>query len=135
MRPIGGADKRACMNWYALRVRSRFEIEAMQVVCSRGFQAFSPVRHFSYRPSGKGPRQLRSVSICPGYLFAKLPHGYAARGCPLVYGVVGVNGEPSVVPEQDVALLQVASGRDDRVARMLRQMDAQQLLRHVHGHD
>lgn len=100
----------------------------MHWVCRQGFQAFAPVETYTVRPGGRGQRVLRHKALCPGYLFARLPHGHAARGLPMVCGVVGMNGEPVCVPEQDIAYLQVVSGRSERVQKIVRSLGGKQVI-------
>jgi transcription antitermination factor NusG len=110
----------------------------MQLVCRRGIQAFTPVRHYMVRPGGQGPRLIRYTSLCPGYLFVKLPVGFAElyrKPIPMALGLVGIDGEPSPIPERDIAYLQVISGRSDRVARLIESLNVKRVipavLRHV----
>jgi transcription antitermination factor NusG len=71
--------------------------------------------------------------MMPGYVLAKMPHGYAARHVPIVRGVVCMDGEPIPLPERDVLNLMQTSGRisdrvpsrrERRLARYLRRMEA-----------
>jgi transcription antitermination factor NusG len=100
----------------------------MSVVCREGFQAFAPVDSYTVRPGGRGQRVLKHKALCPGYLFARLPHGYAAHRFPLVRGVVAVDGEPLRIPDRDIAYLQVVSGRSERVLKLMQSIRSGQVI-------
>jgi transcription antitermination factor NusG len=99
------------MRWFALRCMSGSEFTAMAALNMRGHFAFSPV-HNERRLVGRRrrPMLVRSAML-PGYVLAKLRHGYAAHECPLVKGVVSVGGEPVPLPELAVWDLLQRSGR------------------------
>jgi transcription antitermination factor NusG len=121
------------MRWYALRCDTSGELAAMQAACIGGLQAFVPLE-CTQRRVGKRrrPKTVRTVML-PGYVLAKMPHGYAARHVPLVRGVVCMDGAPIPLPDRDVLDLMQASGRraqapstrkERRLARYLRRIEA-----------
>src|SRR5262245_11595456 len=90
------------LRWFALRCPTRSEFTAMAALCTLGVFAFAPAHYRETRVGRRRrPRAVRSA-LMPGYVLAKLPHGHAARGVPLVRGVVSFAGEPAALPEVDV---------------------------------
>ena len=64
--------------------------------CIGGLQAFVPMDVQQVREGRRRrPRTIRTVMM-PGYVLAKMPHGYAARHVPIVRGIVCMDGEPGV---------------------------------------
>jgi transcription antitermination factor NusG len=122
------------MRWYALRCDTSGELDAMQAICIGGLQAFVPLECRQIREGRRRrPKTIRTVMM-PGYVLAKMPHGYAARHVPIVRGVVCMDGEPAPLPEADVLDLMQVSGRrtvaprtrkERRLARYLRRIEAQ----------
>jgi transcription antitermination factor NusG len=100
------------MRWFVLRCLTGSEFTAMAALCQRGFFAFSPVT-YTRRRCGRRRRLIeRRAAMFPGYLLAKMRHGYAAHGaCPQVFGVVSVAGEPFPIPDVVVWDLMQRSGR------------------------
>ena len=110
------------MRWYALRCDTSGELAAMQAVCIGGLQAFVPMECQQVRVGPKRrPKTIRTVML-PGYVLAKMPHGYAARHVPIVRGVVCMDGEPIPLPEADVLdLMQASASRAELPTRKERQ--------------
>jgi transcription antitermination factor NusG len=99
------------MRWYALKCDTSGELDAMQAVCIGGLQAFVPLECRQVREGRRRrPKTIRTVML-PGYVLAKMPHGYAARHVPIVRGVVCMDGEPAPLPEAAVLDLMQVSGR------------------------
>jgi transcription antitermination factor NusG len=121
------------MRWYALRCDTSGELAAMQAVCIGGLQAFVPMECRQIREGRRRrPKTIRTVMM-PGYVLAKMPHGYAARHVPIVRGVVSFDGVRAPLPERDVLDLMQMSGRrtevpptrkERRLARYLRRIEA-----------
>src|SRR5262245_57205801 len=89
---------RGCHALVRIEVRRLRRIGAMQAVCIGGLQAFVPMEVERVREGRKHrPKTIRTIMF-PGYVLAKLPHGYAARHVPLVRGVVCMDGEPIPCP-------------------------------------
>src|SRR5262245_15876556 len=99
------------MHWYALRCPTRAEFTTMAALCQRGLFAFSPVESRRVRAGRRRRPAEVATSPLPGYVLAKLAHGYAARDVPGVRGVVSIAGEPAPLPESDVLDLLGRSGR------------------------
>jgi hypothetical protein len=120
------------MRWYALKCDTSGELDAMQAVCIGGLQAFVPMECRQVREGRRRrPKTIRTIML-PGYVLAKMPHGYSARHVPIVRGVVCMDGEPISLPECDVLdLMQVSASRaalptrkERRLARYLRRIEA-----------
>jgi transcription antitermination factor NusG len=120
------------MRWYALKCDTSGELDAMQAVCIGGLQAFVPMERRQVREGRRRrPKTIRTIML-PGYVLAKMPHGYAARHVPIVRGVVCMDGEPIPLPERDVLDLMQGSRelpqptrKERRLARYLRRIEAQ----------
>src|SRR5262245_8283334 len=100
----------------------------MQAVCIGGLQAFVPMEVHQVREGRRRrPRTIRTIML-PGYVLAKLPHGYAARHVPVIRSVVCMDGEPIPLPDDEVLDLMQATAtraelptrRELRAARQLR---------------
>jgi transcription antitermination factor NusG len=100
--------------WYAVRVRSRFEVVTSAVLVERGYETFFP----SYRSRHTWSDRVKEVEIplFPGYLFCRFDAAdpYRVLNTPGVVNVVSVGPRPLPVDEQEVSSIQKVcrSGRD-----------------------
>jgi transcription antitermination factor NusG len=122
------------LSWFALTVGPKAEFPAMASLNQRGYFAFVPVAINSIRIGARRRPATARSKLIPGYVFAKMQHGFAARDVPNVRGVVSVAGEPAALCEQDVLELMAPrvgtaqpalSRKARRMARHLRRLEAQ----------
>lgn len=94
------------LNWFALKVRTRAEQTAENVLQGRGFEVFCP----TYPERRKYSDRIKTLQapLFPGYVFCKLD--WANRlpvvSAPNVEYIVGFGSEPTPVPHWEVAAVQ-----------------------------
>lgn len=110
------------ISWYALRVAPQSELRVHRILHQRERPAVVPVEMFRRlrERNGKPPLTVkRERPLFPGYVFLGLHHpGEAAierawinqaEGRPIVHGLVGIGGKPSVLTARDVGYLMTIS--------------------------
>lgn len=119
------------MRWYALRCNTRGELDAMLAVRTYGLHAVVPIEVTQVRKGRRRRPRIVHTVLLPGYVLARMPHGFAARDVPLVRGVVSMNGAPAPLLDRDVLdvlMMQVTepapTRKERRLARYLRRIEA-----------
>ena len=94
--------------WYALRVKSRYETLVSTSARSRGYEEFLPF----YRARHRWSDRMKTVEtpLFPGYVFCRLN---AERRLPLltipgVLHLVGLGGTPLPIEESEIVAIQTA---------------------------
>jgi transcription antitermination factor NusG len=92
----------AAVNWYALRVRPRYEKLLSMTLQSKGFEDFLPL--YRARRQWSDRQKELELPVFPGYLFCRfsLPDKYHIISAPGVMHIVGFGGQP--VPVSEVEL-------------------------------
>src|SRR3954468_23114795 len=88
--------------WYALWTRSRHEKRVRDRLSDSGVQMFLPtIVRWSY---WKDRKKQIDWPLLPGYCFARfsIMEISPVRACDGVVSIVGVNGEPSPVPDREI---------------------------------
>lgn len=103
MLPVSaGAAYPLILPWYALKVRTRSEPLAVQVLRNRGYDLFAPTiterRRYCDRTA------VVQTPIFPGYVFCRLDarRKVPVLSTPAVEYIVSVAGTPVIVPEEEV---------------------------------
>lgn len=119
--------------WYAVRVRSRFEKSAAKHLTSRGYETFLPL-YTTVRRTSRRSRKLQ-IPMFPGYLFSRFSPSKRQLlvTAPGVKSVVGFGRELAAVPEETIQNLQklVDGAADD--ARPWPHLESGDLVRVVEG--
>lgn len=94
--------------WYALKVRTRGESLVSTILQRKDYAIFLP----TYKESRKYSDRIKTIDapLFPGYLFCRLDaaHRLPILTTPGVDYILGNNGEPEPLPEQEIeAILRV----------------------------
>jgi transcription antitermination factor NusG len=96
-------DRTPVEHWYAIRVRSRFEITTSTALRCKGFEAFLP----TYRDSRRWSDRVKPLDIplFPGYVFCRFQVSDLLRvlNTSGVVHVVSTGARPSPVDEMEIA--------------------------------
>jgi transcription antitermination factor NusG len=89
--------------WYAVRVKSRFEVKTSSALRAKGFTEFLPTCR-SWRRWSDREREL-SLCLFPGYVFCKFGMAalYAVLNSPGVVHIVSVGSRPIAVDEGEIS--------------------------------
>jgi len=119
--------------WYAVRVRSRFEKSAAQHLISRGYETFLPL-YTTVRRTSQRSRRLQ-IPMFPGYLFSRFSpsNRQLLVTAPGVKSVVGFGNELAAVPEETIHNLQTLVGAAADEARPWPRLECGDLVRVVEG--
>ena len=94
------------LQWFALKVRTRTEKSAEDVLQNRGFEVFCP----TYPERRRYSDRIKNLDapLFPGYLFCKLSwtNRLPVLSAPNVEYIVGFGSEPTPVPHAEVAAVQ-----------------------------
>jgi transcription antitermination factor NusG len=99
-------------HWFALRVKPQHEKPVARHLSAAGLESFLPL----YRTRRAWSDRIKELELplLAGYVFARFafPERVHALRIPGVYHLVGFGGEPTAVPEEEIATLKriVASG-------------------------
>lgn len=90
--------------WFALRVKSRFEKAVALAARNKGFEEFLPVYQSPDRPKSV------DVPLFPGYVFCRLEseHRFPLLTIPGVLHLVGFGKVPVPIDEGEIAAIQTA---------------------------
>lgn len=98
--------------WYAIRVRSKFEVVATASLAGKGYEPFLPLYQARRRWSDRVKEM--ELPLFPGYIFCRFDAGtrLPVLTTPGVVSVVGYGREPVVIDEAEVAAVRaiIASG-------------------------
>jgi transcription antitermination factor NusG len=94
--------------WYALHTRSRFEKKLYNLFCKKNIQCYLPVQHSRRRWSDRIVEL--DLPLFPSYLFIKIEpkteRYYEILDTKGVVSILGNNGQPSPIPEYEIASIQ-----------------------------
>jgi transcription antitermination factor NusG len=98
--------------WFALRVRSRYEKVVAVAARSKGFEDFLPLHTRRHRWSDRA--KCVEVPLFPGYLFCRLnaEDRFSLLTIRGVMHIVGVGRTPEPVDEQEIRSMQYAIRSD-----------------------
>jgi transcription antitermination factor NusG len=101
--------------WYAIRVQSKFESLASQVLLGKGYDSFLPLYKSIRKLSDR--KKTLELPLFPGYLFCRCNPGeqlLPILTTPGVMGIVSAGRTPLPVEDQEIAGLQLMlrSGAD-----------------------
>jgi transcription antitermination factor NusG len=92
--------------WYALKVRTRGESLVGTILQRKDYEIFLP----TYQESRKYSDRIKKVDapLFPGYLFCRLDvlNRLPILTTPGVDYILGTNGEPEPLPEQEIGAIQ-----------------------------
>jgi len=94
--------------WYALYTRSRFEKRIVTSLLDKGFEAYVPLVN-TYRRWSDRMKKV-SVPLLSSYVFVKTnpadqKHFYSVMQTPGIVRVVGFEGKPVAIPDQQIVAL------------------------------
>jgi transcription antitermination factor NusG len=100
----------APLNWYALHTRSRHEKRIAERLSSQELETFLPV-HRSRHTWKNGVHAMVDTPLFPCYLFARTSVYERIRLLqhPGVLGFAASSSKPTVIPDQEISLLRVAT--------------------------
>ena len=92
--------------WYAIRVRSRFELHTSRILCEKGFEQFLPV-YRSRRVWSDRVMEL-DVPLFPGYVFCRFDAAAPLRvlNTPGVIHIVSAGRKPIPVEQREIVAIQ-----------------------------
>jgi transcription antitermination factor NusG len=111
------------IQWYAIRVRTRFERTVAEALSGKGYEAWLPVRVNKRRWKDR----VASVEapLFQGYVLGRLDahKRLPVLTIPGVRQIVGFDGQPAPIPDREIRALQaaIASGREFGVWPYLRE--------------
>ena len=96
----------ACTAWYAVKVKSRCEVQTHNELSLRGFEAFLPLQRVRRRWSDRV--KTLDLPLFPGYLFSKfqVEHRVRVLNLPGVAHIVGAGPEPIAIDEAEIRSIQ-----------------------------
>ncbi|HTM48834.1 MAG TPA: UpxY family transcription antiterminator [Bryobacteraceae bacterium] len=102
----------ACLAWYGLRTKSRFEKVAAAALAGKGYEHYLPC-HRTRRQWSDRLIEIESP-LFPGYVFCRLDihQRLPVLTIPGVVSVVGIGRTPSPIPDVEIAAIEtvLASG-------------------------
>src|SRR5581483_8501749 len=95
-------------NWYALRVKSRYEKIVSTIVQNKGYEEFLPVYQSRRRWSDR--IKCLEMPLFPGYVFCRLnaQHRLPLLTIPGALHFVGIGKTPVAIDETEIAAIQCA---------------------------
>ena len=100
--------------WYVVRTEPRAESQAARALNLEGIEIYLPKIH-----SPRHRQRQGDLPLFPGYLFAGMTLGdvkrfHRVRWTPGVVRILGVNGEPTPMPREEITSLRIliAGGND-----------------------
>jgi transcription antitermination factor NusG len=102
--------------WFAVRVKPRFEKAVASAAHKKGFEAFLPVCLW-HREGSERSKRVRQP-LFPGYVFCRLdaaPHRFALLTIPGVLHIVAVGTVPALISDAEITALQNATRSQLRV--------------------
>ena len=95
-------------NWYAVYTQPRHEKKVAQQLAMRSVEAYLPLYESTRR--WKDRRTKLNLPLFPGYVFVRmaLQQRLKVLGVPSVVQIVGSNGQPSVLPDDDIERLRLS---------------------------
>src|SRR4051812_15940739 len=102
-------------NWYALQVRTNFEVAAANLLMNQRFEVYLP----QYKTRRQWSDRVKELerALFPGYLFCRL--NVAARlpvlMTPGVINIVSVGKSPAVIDDEQITALMTAMKCGKRV--------------------
>jgi transcription antitermination factor NusG len=101
-QPEDGVDSVAVAPWYAVKVKSRFEITAAAVLHNRGLQSFVPT--YTVRRQWSDRNKRLDLLLFPGYLFCKFEWSMRllVLSSPGVVHIVCAGNRPVPVAESEM---------------------------------
>jgi len=94
--------------WYAIRVQSKFESVASEVLLSKGYEAFLPLYRSVRRWSDR--KKTLQLPLFPGYLFCRFNPGdrmLPIITTPGVIGVISAGRTPLPIKDDEIVGLQL----------------------------
>jgi transcription antitermination factor NusG len=100
------------LHWYAIHTRSRHEKTIAARLGSQATEVFLPL-HRSRRTWKNGVHAEVDLPLFPCYLFARIGIGDRLRllQTPGVIGFAATSARPTEIPNEDIALLRVATAK------------------------
>lgn len=94
--------------WYALQVPPQKEFVAQTILNKKGIDSYVPARkEWRRRNKYTKTKELRAFPVAPRYVFAgfprRIPLWFDIFNLPVINGVVGLNGEPLIIPYKHTA--------------------------------
>lgn len=98
--------------WYAAYTCPRHEKQVARQLEEKSVEAFLPVYHSVRR--WKDRRKAVEFPLFPGYIFVRLALRERLRvlDVPSVVRLVGFNGQPAALPEEEIQCLRACAGHD-----------------------
>lgn len=97
-------------HWYVVRVNARHEKSVSRMLSLLSYTNFLPLTRKTH---SYGARQREyEVAVFPGYVFCHLAarNTWFVQQLPSILEMVGVRGQPSIVPEAEIQSLRLAVG-------------------------
>lgn len=97
------------MSWFAVYTASNHEKRVVQHLQAKTIETFLPVYSVTKRWKNRTTVKLE-LPLFAGYVFARIDPAERIRviEVPMVYSIVGTRGEPTRVPDIDIARLRIA---------------------------
>lgn len=97
--------------WVAIQTRILYEKVAAEHLVIHGYECFLPLhckRTHRTVPAHQNDKQYPNAPLFPGYLFCryKVQHKFPILRVPGVIRILGCNGVPAVIPDQEIVSLQ-----------------------------
>ncbi len=103
------------LRWHAVYTRSRSEKRLMDLLLSRGIEAYVPLRKVMHQWSDR--KKLVEEPIIRSYCFVRVASQryFDVLNTPGAVRYVWFSGRPAVIPERQIEVLRVVTGADVEV--------------------
>ena len=90
--------------WIAVRVRTLCERLTAEYLSMQDYECFVPLRFRNKSSSDVSNKGIKPEALFPGYLFCKFKTYHAIKivQAPWVIKLIGSNGSPSIIPEEEM---------------------------------
>ena len=104
----------ACAQWFALRVKPRFEKNTSLLLREKGFEEFLPL--YRCRRQWRHRNAVIELPLFPGYLFCRFDQRdrMPVLSTAGVFGIVSIAKVPAQIPEEEIESMRTVArfGRD-----------------------